>query len=210
MAIICPTITAYTKEDYASELKNIEKIADRIHIDLTDGKFAPSRTINTIQVYWPENIKADIHLMFDNPENELHTLVSLQPNLVILHCEAKGDIEGTLNELKLAGIKTGIALLQDTPVGEASRYIEMCDHALVFSGNLGYHGGSADLSLLDKIDDIKSVNSDIEISWDGGINDLNIKRLVSGGVDVLNVGGFIQNSPKPGSAYAILEQIIDG
>ena len=65
------------------------------------------------------------------------------------------------------------------------------------------------LDLLKKIDFIKDRHSDIEIGWDGGINDQNIAHLAAGGVDVFNVGGFIQNSADPEHAYKVLSRIAD-
>jgi pentose-5-phosphate-3-epimerase len=49
----------------------------------------------------------------------------------------------------------------------------------------------------------------LEIGWDGGINDRNISQLVFGGVDVLNVGGYIQNANNPERAYNSLFRIAD-
>ena len=81
------------------------------------------------------------------------------------------------------------------------------DHVLIFSGDLGKHGGVADLSLLEKVNKIKALHPGAEIGWDGGINDTNAAKLIDGGVSVLNVGGFIQKSQKPDEAYAKLKSI---
>jgi pentose-5-phosphate-3-epimerase len=81
------------------------------------------------------------------------------------------------------------------------------DQVLIFSGHLGYHGGEADLGLLDKVAKVRAHHPEAEIAWDGGINDQNAAKLVAGGVNVLNVGGYIQNSSTPQEAYATLEAI---
>jgi pentose-5-phosphate-3-epimerase len=76
------------------------------------------------------------------------------------------------------------------------------DQVLIFSGRLGYHGGQADLGLLTKVRQVKEIYPGLEIAWDGGINDQNVKTITGAGVSVLNVGGFIQKSESPVEAYA--------
>jgi pentose-5-phosphate-3-epimerase len=110
--------------------------------------------------------------------------------------------------LHQADILAGLAILQDTPVENAYQIMHSFDHVLVFSGNLGHHQGVADLGLLDKVAKVRDHHPDAEIGWDGGVNDQNAKRLVDGGVDVLNVGGFIAGAKDPKAAYAKLETVI--
>jgi ribulose-phosphate 3-epimerase len=102
-----------------------------------------------------------------------------------------------------------LALLQDTPVEYAEQIMHSFDHVLVFSGILGHHGGQADLGLLEKVRQIRAHHPDVEIGWDGGINDQNARQLVGAGVDVLNVGGYIQKSSDPAAAYAKLKSVIE-
>ena len=84
-------------------------------------------------------------------------------------------------------------------------HLPTSDQVLVFSGNLGYHGGEADLGLLEKVKKIWQHHPECEIAWDGGINDQNVQQLVDAGVSVLNVGGFVQQSADPEAAYAKLK-----
>ena len=107
-------------------------------------------------------------------------------------------------ELHKAGIKTGLALLHDTPVENAYQIMHSFDHILIFSGDLGKHGGHADLTLLDKVKKVRVHHPEAEIAWDGGINDQNAAVLARGGVGVLNVGGFIQRAEDPAAAYTRL------
>jgi 3-keto-L-gulonate-6-phosphate decarboxylase len=47
----------------------------------------------------------------------------------------------------------------------------------------------------------------LEIGWDGGVNTSNVQQFINGGVDVLNVGGFIQHAHNPQAAYLELEHL---
>jgi ribulose-phosphate 3-epimerase len=210
MAIICPTVTAYNAHTYRTQMERIQPFAKCVHIDLMDGDFAPTKSITPDQVWWPDKIGADIHIMFKQPEEYLAGLIKLRPRLIIVHAEAVADFRKITTELHRAGIKAGIALLQDTPVKKVEPILKYFDHMLVFSGHLGYHGGEADLKLLDKVAEIQKLHPHAEIGWDGGINDKNAGQLAEAGVDVLNTGGFIQKADEPDIAYAKLRTVLQG
>ncbi|MDB5164921.1 MAG: rpe [Candidatus Saccharibacteria bacterium] len=205
MATICPTITAYEPHEYRAQMERIEPFATRVHIDLMDGEFAPTKSPPLEAIWWPHELTADIHLMYQRPMDYLEQLIRLKPNLVIIHNEAEVHHMDFAAKLHAAGIKTGLAILRDTPIEYAYQIMHSFDHVLVFSGNLGHHGGEADLGLLDKVRKIREHHPDAEIGWDGGINDQNAKQLVEGGVDVLNVGGFIQKADDPLMRYRLLD-----
>lgn len=203
MSIICPTVLAADADAYKAQFDTIEPFAKRVQIDLGDGLFTTA-TVPLEKVWWPKNVVADIHLMYKRPLEYVETLVSLAPSLVIVHAEAEGDLVGMLQHLQTCGISPGVALLQDTPVSKVEALLTVADHALIFSGSLGSFGGNADLAMLEKVEQIRTLRPDIEIGWDGGANETNVVRLVMGGVDVINVGGAIQQAKDPQTAYDTL------
>lgn len=210
MSIICPTITAFNLHEYREQMEKVAPFAKRIHIDFMDGLFTTTKSPDLEKVWWPQHITADLHIMFQRPNAHLEVLRRLKPNLVIVHAEADGDFQKLADELHAAGIKAGVALFEDTPVKVIEPALKSIDHVLIFSGDLGRHGGKANLGLLGKASELKDLKPELEISWDGGINEQNAIHLVKAGVDVLNVGGFIQNASDPAGAYAKLEQIAKG
>jgi ribulose-phosphate 3-epimerase len=208
MPVICPTITATGPHEYRRQMEQVEPFAQRVHIDLMDGQFAPTQSPGLDQVWWSPKVRADIHLMYRRPIEQLSALIRLRPHLVVIHAEAEGNHAHFADSLRKVGIRAGLALLQDTSVESVKGIIKKFDHVLVFSGHLGYHGGQADLGLLDKVHQVHDVHPQAEIGWDGGISDQNAKQLVEGGVDVLNVGGYIQQATDPAAAYAKLKEVI--
>src|SRR5665213_296297 len=198
MAVICPTITAYNPHEYRSQIERVQSFTKRLHIDLMDGEFAPTKSPDLGQVWWPAGVAADIHLMYQRPMDYLEQLVKLKPHLVIIHAEADVHHMDFAARLHAADILAGLAILRDTPAENTYQIMHSFDHVLVFSGHLGYHGGQADLGLLDKVHKIRAHHPDAEIGWDGGITAANAHQLVGGGVDVLNAGGFIQQAADPG------------
>lgn len=206
--VVTPTVLADNPQSYKEQIDRISQFASRIHIDLADDIFTSKATINPIQAWWPTDKHIDVHFMVQNPQEHLQTLISKNPNLVIFHAEANLDFTRITKELKSFGISSGLAILADSPVNQYQDQIKESDHVLIFSGSLGRFGGSADLSNLAKVAKIKEINPDIEIGWDGGINDENVGEIAAAGVSVLNVGGFIQKADKPQVAYDILSSRI--
>lgn len=208
MAVICPTVTAFDLETYGKQLHVASGLSERIHLDLMDGEFAPTISPDLLEVWWGHNTLADIHLMYQRPMDHLQQLLKLRPNMVVIHNEVDVHHMHFAAELHKEDIKVGLALLADTPVEWAHQIMHSFDQVLVFSGNLGHHGGNADLELLNKVKYIRQHHPEVEIAWDGGINDQNAKQLVDAGVNVLNVGGYIQKSDNPNTAYATLFRIV--
>lgn len=207
MAVICPTVTAFDAHEYRAQMELLEPFAKCVHIDLMDGVFAPHTSLGLDQVWWPEGMIADLHLMYQRPWDSIEQAIKLKPNLVIIHFEAEVDHAGFAAKLHEQGIKAGLAIMQPTAVEQAAAAMESFDQVMIYSGNLGEHGGTADLALLDKVREVRTLYPEIEISWDGGINDQNARQLIEAGVDVLNVGGFIHKATNPAEAYAKLEAI---
>ena len=205
MVSICPTVTAYDLHEYRDQLERILPFAERIHVDLMDGEFAPTVSPPLDRIWLPTGVKSDVHLMYEHPMDYLKLLIRLGPHMVIIHNEVTVHHMHFAAELHKVGIKTGLALLQDTPVAYAEQIMHSFDQVLIFSGNLGHHGGKANLTLLEKVRQVREHHPDVEIAWDGGINAKNARQLVDAGVDVLNVGGFIQSADNPEVRYRQLQ-----
>ncbi len=209
MPVICPSILAADQETYRRQIEKVAHFAHRIQIDLSDGVFAPRKTVEPEDAWWPVGFKADLHLMYKNPLPAIRKLLEHKPNLIIVHAEAEGDFGQVIEICRRHAVKLGVALLPQTAAETIFPALKDIDHVLIFSGELGSFGGQADLKLLNKSSILKNRKPDLEIGWDGGITDQNVSELVFGGVDVLDVGGFIQNTADPERAYRALERIAD-
>ena len=199
--IICPTVLAENTHQYREQIERVAAFATHIHLDFTDGIFTDSKTIDLSQAWWPHTMQASLHIMYQNPTDHLDAIISLNPQLVIVHAEAQGDFKEFADALHQAGIQFGLAILPETPVAKIADHLEFVDYVLVFSGALGHFGGTVNFEMLEKVGQLKKLKADISVGWDGGIGADNAAKLVMGGVDVLNVGGFIQRAEDPQAAY---------
>jgi ribulose-phosphate 3-epimerase len=201
MSLIVPTIMAETIDELRASIEKLQTFVRRVHIDVSDGEFAPTFLLSESQLFWPEGWEVDIHAMVARPSEHLAQLIRLKPSMVVLHAEAQEDIVPHLLTLKQAGIKAGVALLKTTVPITVQAAIEAADHVMIFSGELGKFGGTASMMQLEKIRLIEKIKPGVEIGWDGGINVDNAYTLTQGGVDILNVGGEIANADDPAATY---------
>lgn len=207
-AVVAPAVLAESAERYKEQVERITGFAERVHIDVTDGQFAPSLTVGIQELWAPEGWTIDIHAMVNDLSAYVPRLIALRPHLIIVHAEAEGDVLTALRQIKQAGIMAGLALLRPTVPQTVEAMIQAAEHILIFSGDLGKFGGTASLMQLEKIRLIKAINPNVEIGWDGGVIIDNAYSLVQGGVNVLNVGGAIQRASDPHAVFAKLQQEI--
>lgn len=204
MTVIAPCITCETEDDYKATVERIHPFATRVHVDLMDGEFTPNFSVGVNQLWWPQEWMVDIHAMVAHPSQFVDALIQLHPATVIFHAEASEDLAPSIAKLKQAGIKAGVALLRKTVPSEVQNYIEIADHVLVFSGDLGHYGGTAQMMQLEKVRLIRKIQPGVEVGWDGGANLENVFNLAQGTVDVINCGGAINKAADPPAAYKLM------
>jgi ribulose-phosphate 3-epimerase len=204
MSIVAPCITVETEEDFNATVDRLRPFAQRVHIDISDGEFSPVFMVEPSKIWWPEEWIVDIHAMVMRPIDYVDALIALRPHLITFHAETGYNLIPIMEKIRQNGIKAGIALLKPTVPLTVADAIKAADHVLVFSGDLGYYGGKASLMQLEKVRLIKSINPNVEIGWDGGVNVDNAFTLTQGGVDVLNSGGAINKAEDPADMYSKL------
>ncbi len=201
---IAPALLAEDADSYKEQAQKLHTFAKRVHIDISDGEFAPVFTVNESELWWPQEWTVDIHAMVARPSEHVEALVALRPSLIIFHVEIQEDLLPVLQIIKQHDIKAGIALQRSTVPHSVGSLIEAADHVMIFSGNLGHYGGTASLMQLEKVRLIRAIKPDVEIGWDGGVTIENAFSLSQGGVNVLNVGGTLAQSADPANTYATL------
>lgn len=209
MSVIAPAITVETEDQYRESIERIKSFAQRVHVDVSDGEFAPVFMVEPSKLWWPKEWIVDIHAMVSHPLDYVDQLIALKPNLITFHAETDVNLLPIFDKIKKAGIKAGIALLKPTVPATVAEEIKAADHVLVFSGDLGHYGGTASLMQLEKVRLIKAINPNVEIGWDGGVSVDNAFTLSQGGVNVLNTGGAVNKADNPDEVYATLVREIN-
>lgn len=206
---VVPALLAESKLEYRKQIERINNFSRRVHIDVSDGAFAPSTTLDISNVWWPKEWKADMHLMVAEPSKQIDIILKLAPSLCILHAEASEDLTPIFGTLAENGIRTGLAILPSTYPGTVKKYIDIVDHVMIFAGQLGMQGSPADMMQMEKIPIVRSMKPELEIGWDGGANLSTMRALAHADLDVINVGSALSKAENPTEVYHQLVAEID-
>ena len=207
--VIAPTILAANKEQFGAFVAAYQGFAKRVQIDITDGQLAPTLTLPETDAVSNVPWLADFHMMVARPSDHVDNLIALKPHLAVFHVETGEDLLPIFERLKAAGILAGVALMKQTYPGDVRPTIAAADHVLIFAGELGHQGATADLLQMEKIPLIREINPEVEIGWDGGANLKNARALAHAGIDVINVGSAIAAAPNPAQMYNDLVADLD-
>ena len=195
---IAPSILS---ADFSILKAEIEKLteADYLHIDVMDGHFVPNLTFGAKLVkdirQW-SNKTFDVHLMVDNPDDYVESMVDAEADIITIHYESCIHLERLIKKIKSKGVKAGLALVPSTNEDVLKYLIDDLDLVLVMSVNPGFGGQKFISSQIEKIKNIKKIIGDrnIDLEVDGGINEETAKLVADAGADVLVAGSYVFKS----------------
>jgi len=206
---IVPTITTADPADFTATIEKYSHFSKNLHIDVADGTISANKTVPETNMTFPAGLKISMHIMTANPSAHIEQILTLKPELAIFQAEVAEDLTPILEKLRENNIRAGLALVKTSYPGLIKPLIELCDHVLIFSGDLGAQGGVADLLQLEKVNIIKSINPNAEIGWDGGANLMNARTIAQAGVAIINVGGAIATAEDPAVAWSTITNDLD-
>src|SRR5699024_7731057 len=118
--LIAPSILA---ADFGNLQRDVEMVnasqADWFHIDIMDGVFVPNISFGMPvlkAITQHANKPIDVHLMIVEPERYIDTFAKLGADILTVHYEASTHLHRSLQAIKEAGMKTGVALNPHTNV----------------------------------------------------------------------------------------------
>jgi ribulose-phosphate 3-epimerase len=203
--LIAPSVLA---ADFGNLQRDLEMInqsdADWFHIDIMDGVFVPNISfgmpvLKEIKRHASKTL--DVHLMIVNPDQYIEKFAELGADILTVHYEACTHLHRTIQAIKAAGMKAGVALNPHTNIDTLKDTIKDIDLVCLMSVNPGFGGQSFIENTYNKVKDLKSLivskSSDCKIEIDGGVTNQNAEKLVNCGADVLVAGSYVFKSKKP-------------
>jgi ribulose-phosphate 3-epimerase len=198
--IVAPSILAADFSRLGDEIHRVEAAgADWIHCDIMDGHFVDNISfgpeIVTI-VRGLTSLPLDVHLMIEHADHYVPRFVKAGANSITVHVEpeAKHDVEKTLKQIRDSGCRAGLTLNPETRFDLVESFVHKVDILLVMTVHPGFGGQSFRADQMLKVKRARSLNRNLDIEVDGGINAETAKVSIENGANVLIAGTSIFHS----------------
>lgn len=212
--LVAPSILSadFARLHEAVELINSSD-ADWVHVDVMDGRFVPNITFGfpVIRDIKPLSKKPlDVHLMIVEPEQYIEDFKKAGADQLSVHIEASPNLHRTIQGIKAAGIKAGVAINPHTPVGHLEDVMSDLDLVVLMSVNPGYGGQKFIENTYAKLQRLvelkKATGSHALIEIDGGVGTHNAEKLVALGANALVAGNAIFGAEDPLQVISTLKK----
>ncbi|HEX6796149.1 MAG TPA: ribulose-phosphate 3-epimerase [Ktedonobacterales bacterium] len=177
--------------------------ADRIQIDVMDGRFVPNITVGPLVVEAVRRhttLPLEAHLMIVEPERYLADFASAGADMIIVHQETSPHLHRTVERIKALGKRAGVAINPATPLVMLSEILDDLDLVLCMTVDPGFGGQEFIASMLPKIERLHGMltqhNAHADLEVDGGINAETAPQVIRAGANVLVAGSSVYGDPQ--------------
>jgi len=197
---ISPSLLACNFLNIEEELNALKGIEDQwLHLDIMDGHFVPNLTFGhevIKRISEKTNIPLDVHLMVNNPEFYIDTFKDFNIHNLTFHSESTEQASSLVETAKKYYPSVGISIKPNTPVSSISdNLLKDIDLFLMMSVEPGFGGQSFIENTYQKLNQLVTRLGQLSlapvIQVDGGVSNLNAKKLIEHGCNNLVAGSYV-------------------
>jgi ribulose-phosphate 3-epimerase len=195
MIKVAPSILSADFNNLENEIREVVQAGgDYIHIDVMDGKFVENVTegikmFKTARSVTEKTI--DVHLMVENPQDYIDDFE--KADIITFHIETVDENTAweLIKNIKSKNIKVGISIKPNTKLDRIIKFLEHINQVLIMTVEPGKGGQELIPDTINKIKELRKINSLIDIEVDGGINLDTAKIVKEAGANILVAGTAI-------------------
>ena len=211
--MLAPSLLSADFGHLANDIEMLNKSnCDWFHLDVMDGVFVPNISFGfPVMEAMKRHARKplDVHLMIERPETFIPEVQRLGALVMNVHQEACVHLHRVLQQIRNAGMMSGVTLNPSTPVSMVEDVLEEADLVMLMSVNPGFAGQRFIEHTYEKVERLREMidrrHLPTLIEVDGGVCRENAARLYEAGADVLVAGSAVFRAQNPVEEVDILK-----
>ena len=193
---LAPSILAADFARLGEQVAEAERAgADRIHVDVMDGRFVPNISMGAPIVKALRRVTRlplETHLMISDPDSFLDEFVEAGSDSFLVHWEGNANLHRTVQRIKALGKRAGVVINPATPAAALEEILQDVEQVLIMTVDPGFGHQHFLPTTLPKIQRVRrmieQMKLECDVEVDGGIDAETAPLAVTMGANILVAG----------------------